>query len=166
MKHTIVFHTISLAKKIQKNIGFKSPLSLSYSQASALLVINFQKDISQREIATRLHLEPASVVSLIDELQRLNLVQRQPTRADRRKYKITLTEQGKEKLGQIKSQTNLLENFLRSNLSKKQAQNLLLTLDNLSDLLDRRQQAGKPLNILTRKGVTNENFGSKRSLAI
>lgn len=77
-KHTLVFHIIGFARKIQKIIGFKAPpLSLSYSEAAALLIItDSKKDINQTEIASRLHLEPASIVSLIDELEKLGLVKR------------------------------------------------------------------------------------------
>src|SRR3990167_1207006 len=114
MGHTIVFHSINLAKKMRKAIGLKLGYPpFSYSQSSALLAIDSQKEISQLEIASRLNLQPASVVSLIDELERLKLVLRKPTTSDRRKYRIVLTSSGKELADQIGREASQLENFLR-----------------------------------------------------
>lgn len=137
MKHTLVFHLISIAKKLQKGIGFKlSPLSLSYSQASALTVIGSQKETSQKEIATKLHLEPATVVTLIDELEKLNLVKRDSHFDDRRKYNINLTSQGKTKALQIKKKASKLDNYLRNHLTAKEVKNFQSTLEKLFNSLD------------------------------
>lgn len=137
MKHTFVFHIIGLARKIQKVIGFKSPPpSLSYSEASALLIIDSQKNISQREIAAKLHLEPASVVTLIDELEKLNLVKRQSPDGDRRKYYIVLTDDGKRKVRLIKKRINQLEKDLRSKLSEKEIASFFPILEKLMAYLD------------------------------
>jgi len=154
MKHTLVFHVISLAKKLQKVIGFKAPpLSLSYSQASTLLLVDGYKNINQRELAQRLHLEPASVVSLIDELVKLKLVKRQSPDDDRRKYHIILTENGKVKVKQIKSRTYQLDNLLKSQLSPNEVRTLSTAIEKLSTYL------------ADRKGGEYEIFGTKRSLA-
>lgn len=137
MKHTLVFHLISIAKKLQKGIGFKSaPLLLSYSQASALTVIGSQIETSQKEIATKLHLEPATVVTLIDELEKLKLVKRDSHNDDRRKYDINLTNQGKLKAAQIKKKASKLDHFLRSHLTAKEVKNLQSTLEKLFNSLD------------------------------
>lgn len=154
MKHTLVFHVISLAKKLQKVIGFKAPpLRLSYSQASTLLLVDGYKNINQREIAERLHLEPASVVSLVDELAKLKLVKRHSPDDDRRKYHIVLTQDGKVKVKQIKSRTYQLDSLLKSQLSQNEIRTLSAITKKLSTYL-----AGQ-------KGGENEIFGTKRSLA-
>lgn len=152
MDHTLVFHTINLAKKLQKSIGFKS-LALSYSQASALLVLGSQNNLSQRELASWLHLEPATVVNLIDELERLKLVKREKPDSDRRKYHIVLTIRGKAKAKQIKDRTHLLDKLLVSQLTDSQASTFMSVLNKLSDYLE------------TLKGGENEIPGTKRSLA-
>ena len=154
-KHTLIFHTIGLARKIQKIIGFKSsPLSLSYSEAAALLIISdLQKDISQIEIASRLHLEPASIVSLIDKLEKLGLVKRVAPDVDRRKYHIVLTPEGEIKAKQIKNKTYELDNFLRKKISKGEIQTFYLVLEKLTAYLDEW------------KGGENEIPSTKRHLA-
>ena len=123
MKHTLAFHLIGLAKGAEKIIGFKkSPLSLTYSQASALLIIKAYKNINQKEIATKLHLEPATIVAIIDELENMKFVKRCELDGDRRKHCINLTSQGKAKLKQIKNITSQIDKILRSELSEKEVE--------------------------------------------
>ena len=164
MKHTIVFHTINVAKKMRKAIGLKlgNP-PFSYSQSSALLAIDSQKEISQREIASRLHLQPASVVSLIDELERLKLVLRKPTSSDRRKYNITLTPEGKILADKIRREASQLENFLREKLGSNDAEKFFLTIENISLYIDQWHE--RVNNTKTMKGGENEIPGAKRHLA-
>ena len=164
MKHTIVFHTINVAKKMRKAIGLKlgNP-PFSYSQSSALLAIDSQKEISQREIATRLHLQPASVVSLIDELERLKLVVRKPTSFDRRKYNITLTPEGKTLAYKIRREASQLENFLREKLGSNEAEKFFLTIENISLYIDEWHEKVKNTKIT--KGGEYEISGAKRHLA-
>ena len=154
MKHTLVFHIISLARKLQRTIGFKlPPFSLSYSQASALLFIDTYKDINQKEIALKLHLEPASVVTLIDELERLKLVKRQSPNGDRRKHHLVLTQQGKIKVRQIRNRTYKLDSLLANQLTTKEFHTLTATVGKLNAYL------------VSQKGGENEISGTKRSLA-
>lgn len=133
MKHTLIFHSIDVAKRIQKVIDFKSPpLSLSHSQASALLVIESQKEINQKELASKLRLEPATIVTLIDELERLKLVKRVTINDDRRKYHIALTPAGKNKAKQIKVKTIQLDSFLKNKLSNHELEILHSILTKLT----------------------------------
>ncbi len=118
MNHTIVFHLIKTAKRLQNTLGLKSEeLDLSPSEASALLIIDFQKNTNQIDIALKLHLKPASIVSLIDELEKLKLVTRRTPKDDRRKYQIKLTDKGKQEVKKIREQTNKLEEIIRKKLT-------------------------------------------------
>lgn len=164
MKHTIVFHTINLAKRMRKAIGIKlgNP-PFSYSQSSALLAIDSPKEISQREIATRLHLQPASVVSLIDELERLKLVVRKPISSDRRKYHILLTPQGKILATKIRREANQLENFLREKMGEEEAEKFFQSVEKVSSFIGEWQE--KISSLVNTKGGENEIPGAKRPLA-
>src|SRR3990167_4805422 len=164
MKHTIVFHSINLAKKMRKAIGLKLGIPpFSYSQSSALLAIDSQKETSQREIASRLHLQPASIVSLIDELERLKMVERKPTSFDRRKYNIILTPEGKILAYKIGQEASQLENFLREKLGSKDAEKFFSTIEMISSYIDKWQE--KINTIKFKKGGENEIPGAKRHLA-
>lgn len=123
VKHTITFHTIALARRLQKVLGFKSsPSGISHSKASAILVLDSKPNISQKELSWRVHLEPASVVTLIDELEKMDLVKREQIIGDRRKYQVVLTEKGKEGASQLRKQGAALENYLRNKLGPKKSE--------------------------------------------
>lgn len=123
---------IGVSKELQKAIGFKSQaLPLSHSQATSLLVINSDEQISQAQIAQRLHLEPASVVTLVDELEKLKLVDRAPVANNRRQYQIQLTQKGKLQAQKIDTQSKNLERFINQKLTKSEAKSFMNSLDKL-----------------------------------
>lgn len=130
MRHTLLFHTANLGRKLQKFISSKSlPLPLAYSQSYALVIIDSEKDVTQTQIAARLNLDPASVVSLIDELEKQDLVKRGRLASDRRKHQISLSIKGQRLINQIKKQTFKFDTFLQERLSPKEMQNFHLTLN-------------------------------------
>lgn len=140
-QHTAIFHTIALARKLQKVIGFKSPpINLTYSQASAILVISSAEAINQKEIAQSLHLEPASVVTLIDDLENTGLVKRQSADGDRRRYQIVLTAKGKKSAQAVKLLSKNLENFLKSKVTQRNYDTFFATVSTLHQALDTWQK--------------------------
>ena len=136
LPHTLVFHLIDLGKKLQKAGFSNQPQSLSYSQATTLVVINSQREICQNEIADKLHLKPATIVSLVDELEKLKLVKRQQVVNNRRKYQIILTKQGNLLVGEITKQIKALENYLRNQLTPVEREKLYKTVEKLTSSLE------------------------------
>ncbi len=138
MKHTLVFHLIGLSKKLQKVIGLKTDSNpLSYSQTTAMLVIDAHGNPSQAEIARMLHLQPATVVTVIDELEKLNLVVRRTQANNRRTYQIQLTSSGENQAVEIKKQTKLVENFLKTQLTKQEYREFSSLIEKLSQGLEK-----------------------------
>ncbi len=137
MKHTLTFHTIKLGKQVQKALKSQHlPLSLGVTPASALLLISRHATISQKQIANHLRLEPASIVTMIDELEKLKLVKRVPSENDRRQYQITLTDAGLNAANVISNQTDKLDRFLKSKLSIQEFNLVSEAFGKLADLLD------------------------------
>lgn len=137
MRHTLTFHLLGVSRKLQKAIGYKSErIPLSFSQARALMVVDMHPEISQIEISQKMQLEPASIVTLIDELERLNLAKRQILENNRRKYKIELTDIGKNYVKDIKKHAHELENFILKHLKANEADSLLAGIDKLNQILD------------------------------
>ncbi len=147
MKHTLVFHLIGLSKKFQKAIGQNSGTSpLSYTQATTLLIIDSLPFANQSEIAKRLHLQPATIVTLIDELEKQALVRRNPTPNDRRTYQILLTDMGKKELEAIKRKSKSIEKFVKNQLSSHEFELLTAIVDKLTKSLDETQSNVKKTN--------------------
>lgn len=138
MKHSITFHTIRLAKNMQKAIAYnKPPLSLSNSEASALLLIATNENISQSQIANHLHLERASIVFLIDNLEKSGYVARtKPQDGDRRRYAIQLTNLGQKTAELVRIRTQHLENRLAKSIPPQELHAFANTLEKITQALD------------------------------
>ncbi len=163
MKHTLVFHLLGVSKKLQKALGYKSqPLSLSFSQARALLIISSFPHFNQKEIAWHLQLEPASVVTLIDELEKLKLANRQSIENNRRTYKIELTGKGKSYAAEIKKHSYDVENLINKALKPAETDKFFNMLEKLNSEIDKWQDSSKnPIE----KEVNHELPSAKRYLA-
>lgn len=163
MKHTLVFHLIGLSKKLQGAIGLKSPLlPLSYSQAAALLVIDSLPKACQTDIAKKLHLRPASIVTMIDQLEKFGLAKRQIQAQNRRAYRIELTSSGKNAVINIKKQTRQIENFIKSKLTGQELESFKSIIEKLSKVIDETHTNTQTLN---GKEVKNELPSTKRYVA-
>lgn len=140
--HTLVFHLLVVSRKLQKALGYTShPIPLT--QARALLVIESQNEISQQEIAQKLQLEPASVVTLIDELEKHKLVKRTTPPGNRRKYHIELTKKGKNIAKLTKKQAFKLEKFIGGRLKTRNKNELFNLLNDLNGILNAWQLINK-----------------------
>ena len=166
MHHTITFHSIKLGKQIQKALKSQSlPFSLGVTPASALLLIYQHAAISQKQIANHLHMEPASIVTMVKELEKLKLVKRVTDKNDRRQYQITLTDAGINAAKIINTQTDKLDRFLRSKLSLKEFNVLSEVTGKLADLLDEWAILKADID-LPKKGGENGNTRTKQSVAL
>lgn len=61
-----------------------------------LRVIGDRGPVSQREVAEQLSAHASDMVAVIDALEDYGLVRRQRSPSDRRRYDLTLTEQGRQ----------------------------------------------------------------------
>lgn len=144
MKHTLVFHTVKLGKQIQKTLGYKSfPHSLGYSQAQTLILIYSQDQINQKEIAAALRIEPASVVKIIDELEKFKLVKRIKNNGDRRQFQIIITPKGKAEIAGIAQKTQNLEKLLKTSLSEKEALTFMQIAEKITTELENYSKGGE-----------------------
>jgi DNA-binding MarR family transcriptional regulator len=55
-------------------------------------------ELSQQDLSRLLNLDPTTVVTVIDEMERNQHVERRRNPADRRRYNLILTESGREAL--------------------------------------------------------------------
>jgi DNA-binding MarR family transcriptional regulator len=68
---------------------------LTMSQAFAVHELDVDRPLSQRELAERLHLEKSSVSRMVAEMERKELVVRERDPANRRFYRLRLTDAGR-----------------------------------------------------------------------
>jgi DNA-binding MarR family transcriptional regulator len=72
-----------------------APFGITGRELAVLLAIDSQAPLSQQEAARRLGVDRTTMVALIDELERKQLVQRRQDPADRRKNVVALTPAGR-----------------------------------------------------------------------
>lgn len=82
-------------------------LDLTQKQVSALWLIDDHPDIAQADIGRRLQMDRATVMAIINRLQKRGFVERGASTGDRRRQTLHLTPAGHEAL--IKARASVLE---------------------------------------------------------
>ncbi|MBW3068691.1 winged helix-turn-helix transcriptional regulator [Actinomyces sp. 594] len=94
-----------------------APSGLTHKQVGLLAVVDAGLASSQRDIATRLHVAPSLVVTLVDQLVDLGAVSKTRSRNDRRTHKIEVTPEGRHLLASAVVAAEALDADIRSILS-------------------------------------------------
>jgi DNA-binding MarR family transcriptional regulator len=74
------------------------PLGLRPPHVGILGVINQADGLSQQALGERLGIFPSRLVAIVDEMERLGLIERRNNPSDRRSYALYLTKAGREML--------------------------------------------------------------------
>ncbi|SDM47818.1 DNA-binding transcriptional regulator, MarR family [Actinomyces ruminicola] len=114
-----------------------APTGLTHKQVGLLAVVEAGLASSQRDIATRLHVAPSLVVTLVDQLVDLGAVSKTRSRSDRRAHKIEITPEGRRLLASAVAAAEALDTDIRSALSpagRAALSTLLTELDTYQDL--------------------------------
>ncbi len=76
-------------------------LGLTPAQARILVTLHFNGPLSQQELASRIDVEPSTVVGTLDVMERAGLARREPNPSDRRAHVVQLTENGEALLPRL-----------------------------------------------------------------
>lgn len=74
------------------------PTGIELQHAGVLSTIRAGRIRSQRELGAALGIDKSTLVRIVDDLERRNLLKRQRTPNDRRAYEIVITEEGEQRL--------------------------------------------------------------------
>src|SRR3981081_2511913 len=74
------------------------PLGITPAHAGIFRIIAAAPGLSQQELAEKLGMYASRLVSVIDDLEKRGLIERQPSNSDRRLYALHLTKSGREQL--------------------------------------------------------------------
>jgi DNA-binding MarR family transcriptional regulator len=114
-----------------------SGLGLQAKQVGVLTLIADSGPKSQKEIGDRLEIDRTTMVSLLDSLERDELVARKPDPFDRRAFLVTLTAKGKRALGKAHEIVIATEQKFLLRLSDGERRQLLILLTTLFNGDDR-----------------------------
>lgn len=124
---------VVLGKRAQR--AFAAALEADGLRAPHFDIVSYlheRKACSQAEIARALALEPAHLVSLLDELEKSRLVLRSPDPADRRRYSVALTAYGSVVIKRLFATALAVESDLLGELSQKEQAQLRKLLQRMT----------------------------------
>ena len=112
---------------------------LGLSQASWMTIAVAAKaasPLSQSELADRLAVEGATMVSMVDRLVKAGLVNREPSRTDRRVKRIVLTDAGNSLYGKVRAEATAFRRELLANVDSKRLLAATELLESLQGVID------------------------------
>src|SRR5271170_6287028 len=98
---------------------------------SMLMLVRANPGIAQIELVTHLGVDKASIVALLDRLERAELIERRRCTRDRRRQGIFLTEGGGAELDALLSKVRKIERHMTSRFSKAELDQFLGFLQRL-----------------------------------
>lgn len=105
-------------------------LGMTSTQARLLLLLEHSEGENQGFYAERLEVEPISLCRLVDRMEEAGLLERRRDPADRRAWRIHLTERSRQVVDKVRSGLAGMEEEMLAGLDQHQR-------DSLSDLLER-----------------------------
>jgi len=105
---------------------------LSFTQVEALKFIKKRKNPLMKEVSNHLSIAAPSLTPLIDELEKRELIKRDPSENDRRAILIMLTEKGEDFLKKILKIKTKKMHYIFNKLTKDEQIALISILEKLS----------------------------------
>ncbi|MEQ1498086.1 MAG: MarR family transcriptional regulator [Novosphingobium sp.] len=106
-------------------------IGVTRQQWQVLVMLRRHEGVNQGGLAELLDVEPISVCRMVDRLQDAGLVERKPDPADRRSWRLFLTEKADDLLGQLRPLADGLEMLALHGISPAQRDELCRVLDTI-----------------------------------
>lgn len=98
-------------------------------QPPLLYALHHHGGLSQKDIAKKLNLKPATITVMIKRLEKSGFIIKTPDEKDRRVSRIYLTDKGTKACESLKSIVNKIDNICLNNFSKEELENLSFLLN-------------------------------------
>jgi DNA-binding MarR family transcriptional regulator len=100
-------------------------LDLTQKQVSVLWLIDDHPDIAQTDLATRMRMDRATTMAIVNRLQARDFLVRGKSYSDGRKQTLNLTDAGRKALIVAKDAITQHENWLKSRFTDKEVERLI-----------------------------------------
>lgn len=104
-------------------------LGMTSAQARLLLMLDHSEGENQGFYAERLEVEPISLCRLIDRMEEAGLLERRRDPADRRAWRVHLTERSRQVIDQVRAGLDGMEEEMLTGLSRDERGNLMALLE-------------------------------------
>jgi DNA-binding MarR family transcriptional regulator len=127
------------SRRLMQQAGFTGP------QLLVLQALGTHEEMSAGELAREVNLSQGTVTSILDRLEKRNLIQRVRSVTDRRKVFVTLTGNGQEQLASAPTlmQERFIERF--SELKDWEQHQILASLQRLAEMMDAQDIDAAPV---------------------
>lgn len=105
---------------------------LTLARARTLMALNKQEGLYQKELAEVLEIENATMVRLLDGLERQSFIERQSVEGDRRAKRIVMTVEGQQLAEQVVELANEVREDLLDGVSDEEINIALNVLKKMS----------------------------------
>jgi DNA-binding MarR family transcriptional regulator len=125
-----------------RNHALLEKLGIYPGQPPLLFILGKKDGQSQKELAERLHIKPATITVMLKRMEAAKLVERRPDDADQRVTRVYLSDHGKKVLQEVSESLRILEAECFANFTveeKTLLRRLLMQMrDNLIKVCDKK----------------------------
>jgi len=111
------------------------PLGFSHSRWLLLLHLSRNDGCTHSELAHSMEIEAATLVKLVDHMEKEGLLKRCASKTDRRVKHLQLSEEGKKVVEEIRTYTSALRKEVLSGLNQPEIKSALEVLNNIRSKL-------------------------------
>ena len=108
-----------------------APMGIKSRHYGAMAILAAEGVHTQRELGEKLQIDRSTMVTLVDDLEGMGLVERRRDREDRRRYGLTLTDAGRERLAEADSLVEGVQETVLAPLDEGQRRELHALLASL-----------------------------------
>ena len=110
---------------------------MTLARARTLLALNEQEGLYQKELAEALEIENATMVRLLDGLERQSFIERRTVQGDRRAKRVVMTEEGKELADEVEKLADHVREDLLDGVTDEELNVALSVLRKMADSMSR-----------------------------
>ncbi|WP_429084886.1 MarR family winged helix-turn-helix transcriptional regulator [Brassicibacter mesophilus] len=103
----------------------------------ALYYLGLNNNISQKELADRMHIKESTVARLIDRMEREELVERRQSEDDRRVINLVLTDKGYEYRKKLLPEGERFNDIVSQNITEEEMKLFCLILEKMVNNIKR-----------------------------
>ncbi len=119
-----------------RSIAVSAPHGLPTGSLTVLALIAANPGSSQTALARRAGLNKSALVGIVDQLEQRGLVERNRMTSDRRRYQVSVTNEGRRSMETLFAAVDREEQAVRDVLGKRDLIQLLALLDRAIGALD------------------------------
>ncbi|EYE89527.1 MarR family transcriptional regulator [Fervidicella metallireducens AeB] len=112
-------------------------LELYPGQPPLLFTLYKNDGLSQREIADKLHIKPATITVMLSRMEKTGLIIRKQDKEDQRILRVYLTDKGKEMCEELKKIMPVLNEQCFGNFTEEEKETFKYLLEKMADNIEK-----------------------------